>query len=297
MGPICTAIVLGGLGFPVMMELGRRALAGRLRLRPRRRLTVAEVNTRAQQLVGPRRYSQLGSAIDRQGFRGPVLLSLHTRLMLIGTLTLLFVGTFGFALFEWNNANTLAGESFLGHLGQAFFSGGVTPRTAGFNTVDYAQVRPETRFLTDLLMLVGGGSASTAGGVKVTTIMVLILAAATEVRGFRDVNAMDRRIPDKTVRIALSVMIVSALAVVIGTMAMMAMTNLGLDRSLFESISALATVGLSADVTPFLPEPAQLLLVLLMFLGRVGPITLVSALALRLAERRYRLPEGRPLIG
>ncbi len=180
---------------------------------------------------------------------------------------------------------------------QSVFSGGVTPRTAGFNTVDYAMVVPETRLLTDALMFVGGGSGSTAGGIKVTTLMILFVAARAEIRGHQDVNVLDRRVPNATVRVAISVAMVSLGAVLVGTMALLALTDLSQDLALFEVISALATVGLSAGVTPGLPEPAQLLLVALMFLGRVGPLTLASSLSLRSTPLDYRLPEGRPMIG
>jgi Trk-type K+ transport system membrane component len=99
------------------------------------------------------------------------------------------------------------------------------------------------------------------------------------------------------VRVAIAVTMISMTAVVTGTMALVALTNLGLDYAMFEAISALATVGLSANVTPGLPVPAQLLVVLLMFLGRVGPLTLASSLTLRASVPHYRLPEGRPMIG
>ena len=111
---------------------------------------------------------------------------------------------------------------------QSMFSGGVTPRTAGFNTVDYAAVIPETRLLTDALMFVGGGSGSTAGGIKVTTLMILFVAARAEIRGHQDVNVLDRRIPNTTVRVAISVAMISLGAVLVGTMALLALTDLDL---------------------------------------------------------------------
>jgi Trk-type K+ transport system membrane component len=234
---------------------------------------------------------------ERFGFANPVPLSLHTRLMLIGTSVMMLVGTLVFALFEWSNPDTLGAMPWWEKAIQAVFSGGITPRTAGFNTVDYAAVIPETRLLTDALMFVGGGSGSTAGGIKVTTLMILLVAARAEIRGHKDVNVLDRRIPDTTVRVAISVAMISLGAVLVGTMALQALTDLSLDLALFEVTSALATVGLSANVTPGLPEAAQLLLVTLMFLGRVGPVTLASSLTLRNTPRDYRLPEGRPMIG
>ena len=108
---------------------------------------------------------------------------------------------------------------------------------------------------------------------------------------------LDRRIPNTTVRVAIAVAMISLGAVLVGTMALQALTDLSLDLALFEVTSALATVGLSANVTPGLSQPAQLLLVALMFLGRVGPVTLASSLSLRNTSRDYRLPEGRPMIG
>ena len=109
---------------------------------------------------------------------------------------------------------------------------------------------PETRLLTDALMFVGGGSGSTAGGIKVTTLMILFVAARAEIRGHQDVNVLDRRIPNTTVRVAISVAMISLGAVLVGTMALQALTDLDLDLALFEVTSALATVGLSANVTP-----------------------------------------------
>jgi Trk-type K+ transport system membrane component len=210
---------------------------------------------------------------------------------------LITAGSALFLLFEWTNAGTLGPMPIWEKLNVGIFSGGISPRTAGFSAVDYTQVLPETRLLTDVLMFIGAGSGSTSGGIKVTTLVILVLAAVAEIRGQPDVTVLDRRIPDATVRVAIAVTMVSALVVVAGTMALETLTNLGLDYALFETVSALATVGLSANVTPTLPEPAQLLVVLLMFLGRVGPLTLASSLTLRATVPHYRLPEGRPMIG
>ena len=298
--PIAVAIVLGGLGFLVIVELFSRATRARP-LRPRRTevtpMTVEEITARGRELARRSRYRLGDLHPERFGFSNPIPLSLHTRLMLTGTAALMLVGGAGFALFEWTNPATLGSMPLWEKLVQAFFSGSVTPRTAGFNTVDYAQVQAETRFLTDGLMFTGGGSGSTAGGVKVTTLAVLIVAVLAEARGRRDVTTLDRRIPDTTVRVAIAVVMVSFAAVMAGTMALIWLTGLDLDLAMFETISALATVGLSANVTPTLNEPAQLLLIALMFLGRVGPLTLASSLTLRSSPRVYRLPEGRPMIG
>ena len=299
LGPIALAIVIGGLGFLVVIEIFRRTTAARaLRPQPRRTpMTPEQVVARGRELARRSRYRLGAFHPERFGFANPIPMSLHTRLMLIGTAALIAGGTAVFAVFEWANPATLAPLPWWQKAIQSLFSGGITPRTAGFNTVDYSTVLPETRLLTDALMFIGGGSGSTAGGIKVTTLMVLLVAARAEIRGHQDVNVLDRRIPTTTVRVAIAVTMVSLGAVLVGTMSLLGLTRLTLDQALFESISALATVGLSANVTPGLSEPAQLLMVALMFLGRVGPLTLASSLTLRSTSRYYRLPEGRPMIG
>jgi Trk-type K+ transport system membrane component len=258
---------------------------------------VAEITARGRELSRRSRYRLGALHPERFGFANPIPLSLHTRLMLIGSLGLICAGSLGFALFEWGNPHTLGALPWWQRVIQSIFSGGITPRTAGFNTVDYAAVATETRFLTDGLMFTGAGSGSTGGGVKITTMIILVMAVVAEATGRRDVVSLDRRIPDSVVRVAVAVVMVSATAVMIGTMALIWLTHLDLDLALFEVISALATVGLSANVTPTLPVVAQLLLVLLMFLGRVGPLTLASSLTLRSKPREFRLPEGRPMVG
>jgi trk system potassium uptake protein len=299
LAPITVAIVLGSLGFLVIVELYNRATGAR-GLLPKRRteaMSVEQVRARGMELARRSRYRLGDLHPERFGFNNPIPLSLHTRLMLIGTAVLWVVGTVGFALFEWRNPATLGAMPWWERAMQSFFSGAITPRTAGFNTVDYAAVQAETRFLTDGLMFTGAGSGSTAGGVKVTTLAVLAVAVLAEVRGHKDTNVLDRRIPDTTVRVAIAVVLVSFATVMAGTMAMMSLSELDLDLAMFEVISALATVGLSANVTPTLGIPAQMLLAGLMLLGRVGPLTLASSLTLRTTPRSYRLPEGRPMIG
>ncbi len=296
--PLSIAVVLGGLGFLVILEIFTRATGAR-GLRPRRkyRMSPEDVIRRGRALSSRSRYRLGDSHPERLGFGNPIPLSLHARMMLLGTGLLMVVGTAMFALFEWGNAGTLGPMSFPHKVLNAVFSGAVTPRTAGFNSIDYEQVRSETRLLTDGLMFVGAGSGSTGGGIKVTTLMVVLIAALAEARGHKDVNFLSHRIPDSTVRIAVAVIMVSATAIMTATMALIALSELSLDLALFEVVSAMATVGLTAGATPDLPAPAQSLIIVCMLVGRVGPLTLVSALSLRHVARAYRLPEGRPMIG
>ncbi|MGH3007443.1 MAG: potassium transporter TrkG, partial [Gaiellaceae bacterium] len=172
-----------------------------------------------------------------------------------------------------------------------------TPRTAGFNTLDYASLEPETLLVTDVLMFVGAGSASTGGGIKVTTFVLLILMVWTEVRGDPNVTAFERRVSAHAQRQALAVTFIALNAVVIATLALMAESGLGFQETLFEAISAFGTVGLSTGITADFGEIGRLTLVALMFLGRTGPYTLAVALALRERRRLYRFPEERPIIG
>jgi len=252
--PISAAVVLGGLGFPVLIELGRE-------------------------------------------LRTPRLWSVHTRLVLLGYGGLLAAGTGTFAAFEWTNPRTLGPLDLPGKLLVALFSGGVQPRTAGFNSVDYAAVHETSLLVTDVLMFIGGGPAGTAGGIKVTTFLVLLFAILAEVRGNPAVDVFGRRIPAAVLRQALAVALLSVALVVVGTLALLASSDLDLDQVLFEAISAFATVGLSTGITASLPAAAQYVLIALMFAGRLGPVTVAAALALRGRRKLFRLPEEQPIVG
>jgi trk system potassium uptake protein len=170
-------------------------------------------------------------------------------------------------------------------------------RTAGFNSVDVAAMRPETLLITDVLMMIGGGSAGTAGGIKVGTFMVLGLIVWAEIRGERDSVAFKRRLSTDVQRLALSVVLLALAAVGAATLILLSITRLELAPVLFEVISAFATVGLSAGITAKLPAGGLVVLIVLMFVGRVGTITVAAALALRTRQRPYRYPEERPIVG
>lgn len=250
---VAGAIIIGGIGFPVILELNAR------------------------------RY---------HFWRW----SLHTKLTLIVTAGLLTLGMVAFLAFEWSNPDTIGPLSFSHKLLASFF-GSVTPRTAGFNTIDYGQANGETLLTTDMLMFVGGGSASTAGGIKVTTFALLALIVISEVRGNRHVHAFRRRIPAHAHRQALVITFLAINAVVLGTLALMATSDFQLYQTLFEAISAFGTVGLSTGITPHLDWFGQSVLIALMFLGRTGPQTLALALVLRERGKLYTYPEERPIIG
>ena len=232
----------------------------------------------------------------RKQFGKPHDWSLHTKLTVTMTLILLAGGSLFITASEWSNPATLGALEPSGRILAGFFHG-VMSRTAGFNSLDVSQMQDGTLLATIVLMFIGGGSAGTAGGIKVTTFVVLLFVIYAEVRGEATVNAFDRRIGSRVQRQALTVALLGVAAVVGSTLAIMAMTDLLLRDVLFEVTSAFGTVGLSTGITGDLPTAAQGLLVLVMFVGRLGPITFAAAVALRERQRLYQLPEGRPIIG
>lgn len=223
-------------------------------------------------------------------------LSLHTKLTVTTSLALLVSGAVLIGALEWTNPATFGHQDFATKILSSIFAS-VMPRSAGFSSVPVHEMTQETWLLTDALMFVGGGSASTAGGIKVTTFAVMLLAILAEARGDADTEVFGRRIPRDTLRLSIAVVFVGATAVLVSCLALLRLTDLGLSEALFEVISAYATVGLSTGVTASLPDAAKYLLCALMFVGRVGVISLLGALALRDRRRIVRFPEERPIIG
>jgi trk system potassium uptake protein TrkH len=222
--------------------------------------------------------------------------TLHTKMTLLGTALLLAGGLLATLWYEWSNPATLGAFDPLARLLNAGFHS-VMARSGGFNTVDIGRMRDETLSISYGLMLIGGGSAGTAGGIKVGTFVVLGLIIWAEVRGERDSVAFGRRVSVEVQRQAVTITLTAFAMVGTATLLLLSMTDLPLRDVVFEAISAFATVGLSTGITPALPPPAQALLVLLMFMGRVGTVTLATALALRSRQNLYRYPEERPIVG
>ena len=232
----------------------------------------------------------------RKHVRTPRRWSLHTKLTITMTAVLLLGGSLFVTASEWSNPGTLGALEPGPRLLAGFFHG-VMPRTAGFNSLDVSQMGDGTLLGTTVLMFIGGGSAGTAGGIKMTTFVVLFFVIYAEVRGETAVNAFDREIGPRVQRQALTVALLGVAIVVGATLVILGLTGLMLRDVLFEVTSAFATVGLSTGITADLPWSAQAVLVLVMFVGRLGPITFAAALALRDRQRLYHLPEGRPIIG
>ena len=222
--------------------------------------------------------------------------SLHSKVTVSGTLALLVLGFGAILAMEWSNTATL-GPMGVGSklLNAAFHS--VMPRTAGFNSVDVGGFHDQTLMVNYLLMFIGGGSAGTAGGIKVTTFIVLFAIVLSEVLGRRDAGLFNRRFGSEVERQALTVTVLAASLVFAATTFIASITTLPLPDILFECISAFATVGLSTGITADLPPSAQGVIVLLMFIGRVGTITVATALAVGRLSRPYRYPKENLIVG
>ncbi|TQJ38146.1 potassium uptake TrkH family protein [Arthrobacter sp. SLBN-112] len=232
----------------------------------------------------------------RRQYRRPVFWSMNTKLVLVGTALLLVLGTAFLTAVEWTNSATLDGLAPGERLMNGFFQSVIT-RTAGFNSIDIGQMHPVSWMGMDILMFIGGGPAGTAGGLKITTFAVLFFILSTELRGGTAVNIFGKRLSRAVHRQAITVVLLAIAVVTAATMFLMLITDFGQERILFEVVSAFATVGMSTGITAGMPPAGQVVLILLMFIGRLGPVTLGTALAVRSRPIMYEYPKERPLIG
>ncbi len=250
-------IVLGGLGFSVILEVLR----------------------------------------NRQGFRG---LSLHARIVLMLTPALLLAGTGFYLLTEWGNVGTLGGLAAGDKVLNALFQS-VTMRTAGFNTVDLSNLKDASKLFSGLLMMIGASPASTGGGMKTTTVAVFALLMLSVVKGESEVNIARRRLSDDVARRALAVVALFMSVLMLGTLAVSLIEDgrFALSDVFFEVSSAIGTVGVSSIGTPNLLPASRIVLMPMMFLGRIGPLTLAIAVARRQGSARKlsKYPEERIMIG
>jgi Trk-type K+ transport system membrane component len=232
----------------------------------------------------------------RRELRSPRQWSLHARITVGTTTALLLGGWAAISVAEWSNDRTLGPLGVAGKLLAGFVTAVMT-RSGGFNSVDIGGLDDVTLLVHNVLMFIGGGSGGTAGGIKVTTFAVLGFVILAEIRGEPSVHALDRRVPMNVQREALTVALLSVGAITAGTALLLAVTPFRPDQVLFEVISAFATVGLSTGITAQVGTTGHVILTVLMFVGRLGPITAAAALALRQRTRRYELPEERPIVG
>lgn len=224
-------------------------------------------------------------------------LAVHTRLVLVISGVLTLGGAVLFALLEWNNPGTLGGLPVGQKLLAALFQS-VTTRTAGFYTIAQGALTDASLVLTDVLMLIGGSSGSTAGGVKTVTVAVLLLSIIATARGRSRVTVFHRTINHKQIRDAVSVVGMALIVAFGGAMFLSVSNGLPFMNCIYETISAIATVGLTTGITPSLNAVSQIIIIVMMFFGRVGIMTISLGFLLSdRAEERYRFAETKVLIG
>ncbi|MGN0505149.1 MAG: TrkH family potassium uptake protein [Lachnospiraceae bacterium] len=257
-------IVLGGIGFPVwwdMVRVGRGILSKDIHMRDAFRKTM-----------------------------------LHTKIVLTVTATLIFGGAILFFFFEFHNPATI-GELSFGNKVMASLFESVTLRTAGFQTIPQEGMTEASSLMALLLMFIGGSPSGTAGGVKTVTMTILILSMLAAVKGSNEVTAFRRKISDNFVRRAVAVIVISFVFLMITTALLSITENAEFLDILFESVSALATVGLTRGLTPLVSTAGKLVLIFAMYAGRIGPITMALAFNAKKYEGKKTLPEGKVIIG
>jgi trk system potassium uptake protein TrkH len=214
-------------------------------------------------------------------------MALETKLVLAMTGVLLVGGTILIGFTEWSNPLTLGAMPAEQRFLNAFFEA-ATLRTAGFTALDTGAFLDATLFVVMALMFIGGASGSTAGGIKVNTFAVLLIAIASTVRGDPSATAFGRRIQHAVVYRALAVALLAIAWVFVVGLGLSLTTDASFVQTLFEAVSAFGTVGASTGITPGLSDPARVITAVAMFVGRLGPLTLVLALAARAHAVPYR---------
>lgn len=248
---ISTLIILGGIGFSVLGDIGQKW-----------------------------RWSRLMT---------------YTKVMIMATLALCLGGFVLLLVLEHDNPATLA--PLAGHhQALAAWMQSVTARTTGFTSIDITQLRDSSTLVMIVLMFIGGGSLSTASGIKVGTFIVLLAAMRSYIRQSRDVTVMQRSIEPETIQKALALVVVTVLFATTGLFVLTLFEERPFLDLLFEAVSALSTTGLSRDLTPSLSKPSQLILIMMMFAGRLGPLTLVYSLSTR-RHSRVRYPAAEFPVG
>jgi trk system potassium uptake protein TrkH len=222
--------------------------------------------------------------------------SLHTRLMLVGTLTLILISCLGYGILEWNNPETLAGLASSGDKFNAIWFEAVTPRTAGFNSMNTAAMQDSTTLMTMVLMVIGGGSTSTAGGIKVTTAVVLLLATIAFFRNSGRMKAFGYSVGLQQGLKVMALLTISLFVFLAGLFLIVATHDMDFLMAAFEVTSAFGTVGLSQGATSELNDFGRAIICLIMFLGRLGPLTLGFFLASKTTPR-IQYPEGTIYLG
>ncbi len=224
----------------------------------------------------------------------PQRFSLHTKIVLLTTFILIVLGTVLYFISEYSNL--MRGFSFKDRFLASFFQS-VTTRTAGFNTIDMAHLSKASVFISLFLMFIGASPGSTGGGIKTTTLAVIILSIKSLIRGNKDVSSFKRKINDENIRKVMALIALSMMFLIVMIFALLLIEPFSFQKILFEAISAFGTVGLSMGITAKLSSLGQICIIILMYIGRVGPLTLIFALSERSKTADYTYIEEKISIG
>lgn len=227
-------------------------------------------------------------------------LQLHSKLAIVTTLILIVTGTLLVLLFEYDNDATIGTMSFGNKLMASAFQS-VTTRTAGYSTISQLDLHSETKLLSIILMIIGGSPVGTAGGIKTTTFAMLVITAISFIRGGNDTEFFGRKISKENFRTGFTIVMLALAIYLSGTMAITVIENdtIPVINIMFETASALGTVGLTANLTADLSSASQIILMIMMYLGRIGPLTfaLVFGKRMHTKDKLRELPERRIIIG
>lgn len=266
-------IIAGGLGFPVFWEIGRKFSRLKISKKAKEKAKLAGKNPKYEKRM-----------------------SFHARLVIISTIVLIVLGTALTLVTEFNNPETLGGLTLPYKLQAALFQS-VTLRTAGFATIDQSLFTPASAFMYIIFMFIGGSPAGTAGGVKTVTMAVLFISIFSNIRGKNSVTFMKRSISDATVRRCVSIVIFSFTILFITSGILMVSHPDDILAILYEVGSAIGTVGLSRNFTSSLDLFGKIVIAIVMYLGRIGPITFALAFNASEKKKGVSFPEEKVIIG
>ncbi|MFI3200780.1 MAG: TrkH family potassium uptake protein [Eubacteriales bacterium] len=219
---------------------------------------------------------------------------LHSKIVLSATIVLLITGSIGFFILEYNHL--LADMSFLEKVLAATFSS-ITPRTAGFNTIDTGALSNGSKLLTMIFMFIGGNSGSTAGGVKTTTMVVILSFAWSMIRRTQGINIFGRRLNEEVIKKANAVIVVNMTFVTVASMLIFAMQELNFEDVMFETFSAIGTAGMSTGITRDLNDISKIIVTVLMYFGRIGSLSFATAFAQRRTSAPVQQPVEKIVVG
>lgn len=251
---ITSLIIFGGIGFPVLIDI-RKNIVGKFR---------------------------------------PHRLSLHSKIVLSATATLLLLGVIGFFIAEYHWE--MEGFNLWDRVVSSYFQS-VTTRTAGFNTIDMSQISRGSSFFTIILMFIGASPGSTGGGIKTTAVVIILVSVMAMLGGSRDVNVFQKKVSLEIIRKVMSLIAISLAVLFVMIYLLLLVEPYSMERLVFEAVSAFATVGLSMGITPLLTSFGKSIIIMLMYLGRVGPLTMIFAISQHKVRMHYTYPEDKINIG